>query len=112
MTSGKEATGPPDGIINLLHYDDAAASCLAAIRAGSSVCSGKIFLISDGHPISRKGICESALKAKAFKDSSMPIFGGGECYALGQIYDGSESNRQLQFSPKYSSFDEFMTSNS
>jgi nucleoside-diphosphate-sugar epimerase len=110
MTSGNEVTGAPDSIINLLHYDDAAASCLAAIRAGPSVCSGKIFLMSDGHPISRKGICESALKSKAFKDSSMPIFAGGECFALGHIYDGSESKRLLQYSPKYSSFDEFMIS--
>jgi nucleoside-diphosphate-sugar epimerase len=107
-------TGAPDGIINLLHYEDAAASCLAAIRAGPSACLGKIFLMSDGHPISRRGICESALKAKMYKDYSMPIFAGGECLGttLGKIYDGSESNRLLKFSPKYSSFDEFMASHS
>jgi hypothetical protein len=109
LTSGNEVTGAPDGIINLLHYEDAAGSVLAAIRAGPSVCLGKIFLMSDGHPISRKEICESGLKAKCYKDYSMPIFAGGECFALGKIYDGSESNRLLQFSPKYSSFDEFMT---
>jgi nucleoside-diphosphate-sugar epimerase len=110
LTSGNEVTGAPDGIINLLHYEDAAASCLAAFRAGPSVCSGKIFLISDGHPISRKEICESGLKSKSYKDYSMPVFTGGECFALGKIYDGSESNRLLKFSPKYSSFDEFMAS--
>jgi hypothetical protein len=114
LTSGNEVAGAPDGIINLLHYEDAAASCLAAFRAGPSVCSGKIFLMSDGHPISRKGICESGLKAKLYKDYSMPVFAGGECtaLALGKIYDGSESNRLLKFSPKYSSFDEFMISQS
>jgi nucleoside-diphosphate-sugar epimerase len=112
LTSGKEVAGAPDGIINLLHYEDAAASCLAAFRAGPSVCSGKIFLMSDGHPISRKGICESALKAKEYKDYSMPIFAGGGCIASSKIYDGSESNRLLEFSPEYSSFDEFMTSHS
>jgi hypothetical protein len=70
--------------------------------------------MSDGHPISRKGICESGLKAKSYKDYSMPVFAGGECVALGlgKIYDGSESNRLLKFSPKYSSFDEFMISQS
>lgn len=112
LTSGKEVTGAPDGIINLLHYEDAAASCLAAIRAGPSVCSGKIFLMSDGHPISRRGICESGLKAKLYKDCTMPTFAGGDCFALGKIYDGRESNRLLQFTPKYSSFDEFMTAQS
>jgi nucleoside-diphosphate-sugar epimerase len=112
LTSGNDVTGAPNGIINLLHYEDAAASCLAAFRAGPSVCSGKIFLMSDGHPISRKGICESALKSKSYKDYSMPTFVGGECVALGKIYDGSESNRLLKFSPKYSSFDEFMISQS
>lgn len=109
LTSATEVTGGPDGIINLLHYEDAAASCLAALRVGQSVCKGKIFLISDGHPVSRRQICEYAMKANIYKDSTMPPFAGGECFALGKVYDGSESNRLLKWSPQYASFDEFMT---
>jgi len=111
LTSGKEVTGAPDGIINLLHYEDAAASCLATIRAGPAVCQGKVFLMSDGHPVTRRQICEFGLKANIYKDCAMPSFAGGDCFALGKIYDGSVSNKLLQWTPKYASFDEFMTSN-
>jgi nucleoside-diphosphate-sugar epimerase len=51
LTSGKSVSGRPDGIINMLHYDDAAGACLAVLKAGPGVCRGKAFLISDGHPI-------------------------------------------------------------
>jgi len=113
MTSGKPVKGGKDGIINLLHYDDAAGACLAAIKAGPKVCSGKAFLISDGHPMSRLQICQSALKAAAYSDCSPPEFEEGEqqLLALGKVYDGSASNRALNWRPKYESFDAFMEAN-
>lgn len=102
----------PDGIINLLHYEDAAAACLAALRAGSSVCRNQAFLISDGHPMSRYAICQSALKAKVYRDYEIPTFDGSDQpWALGKIYDGMESNRQLNWKPMYESFDAFMEAN-
>lgn len=110
----KEAVeSSPDGIINLLHYDDAASACLAVLQAGPTVCRGKAFLISDGHPISRYNICASALKATAYKEYPMPQFTGGEDqpWALGKVYDGSQSNFALAWTPKYKSFDAFMESN-
>lgn len=113
ITSGKGIDSAPDGLINMLHYDDAASACLAALKAGPAVCRGQAFLISDGHPISRYGICVSALKADAYKGYSMPEFTGGndQPWALGKIYDGSASNSALQWSPKYKSFDDFMEAN-
>ena len=110
LNSGKDVGGRPDGIINLLHYDDAASSCMAALSVGPSVVSGNIFLISDGNPTTRKGICESALKAKMYVDKTMPGFSGGDSDPLGKIYDGSVSNAALKWAPKYASFDEFMSS--
>jgi len=109
-----------DGIVNLLHYDDAAGSCLAALKKGPEVVSRKTFLISDGNPTTRKGICESALKSKRYSDSSMPIFlveldedgnvknGGRD--GKGKIYDGTWTNSILDWEPMYSSFDKFMSS--
>lgn len=64
LTSGKDVSGREDGVINLLHYDDAAGAALAAILAGATVVSGKTFLISDGNPLTRRQICEHTLKAK------------------------------------------------
>jgi nucleoside-diphosphate-sugar epimerase len=115
ITAGKTIESSPDGIINLLHYEDAASACLAALKAGPSVCKGRAFLISDGHPMSRYGICKSALKAKIYKAYDMPEFnekGNEQPWALGKIYNGSMSNDALQWTPKYKSFDEFMESNS
>jgi nucleoside-diphosphate-sugar epimerase len=113
ITSEKDIPSSPDGIINMLHYDDAASACLAALKAGPAVCSGKAFLISDGHPLTRYGICQNALKAAAYEGYSMPKFAGSDdqSWDLGKIYDGSMSNAALKWSPKYKSFENFMEAN-
>lgn len=69
----------------------------------------RTFLISDGHPTTRNGICESALKCSSYSQYSMPRFLGTDDSLRGKIYDGSKSNDALQWLPKYSSFDLFMT---
>ena len=110
LTSGKGVSGGANGLINMLHYDDAARACLAAVKAGPTVCSARAFLISDGHPISRRNICESALKAKVYQKAKMPEFLGGEdpILALGKVYNGAASNQVLHWKPVYESFDAFM----
>jgi nucleoside-diphosphate-sugar epimerase len=115
-SSGKVVAGSPDGLINLLHYEDAAAACLAALRAGPGVCQSKTFLISDGHPLSRHAICHSAFKAKVYQQQGfvMPSFAGdddGQPGSLGKIYDGTVSNQLLNWRPRYESFDAFMEAN-
>jgi hypothetical protein len=111
LTSGKDASGREDGIINLLHYDDAAGAALAALLAGPTVVSGNIFLISDGNPLTRRQICESTLKSKQYRGKSVPKFLGSDSDPIGKIYDGSASNKALKWDPKYESFDFFMASN-
>lgn len=108
--SGGMVKGSKDGIINLLHYDDAAGACLAALMTDNDV-RGKVFLISDGNPTTRIGICESALKAKRYGGLQMPSFGeDGTGAGKGKIYDGTFSNAFLKWKPRYESFDTFMTS--
>eukprot|EP00986_Skeletonema_menzelii_P020260 scaffold30667_cov166-Skeletonema_menzelii.AAC.1 len=102
--------GREDGIVNLLNYDDAASACLAALKVGPTVNAKRTFLISDGNPTTRKGICESALKCAAYAQYSMPRFLGPDDGLKGKIYDGSKSNEALQWEPVYKSFDSFMTS--
>ena len=105
----KPIQGNPDGLINLLHYDDAASACLAALKAGPNVCRGKTFLISDGQPQTRRQICESALKSTIYRDRTMPTFASEpDPTQSGKRYDGSFSNQALQWKPKYESFDKFM----
>lgn len=108
ITSGKDVQGRADGMINQVHYDDAARAVLAGLLAGASVVNGKVFLISDGHPMTREQICESALKHKHFAGYELPKFLGTKKDAVGKIYDGSTSNKALRWDPLYQSFDAFM----
>eukprot|EP00977_Amphora_coffeiformis_P015695 scaffold4674_cov188-Amphora_coffeaeformis.AAC.6 len=111
----KPIQGNPDGLINLLHYDDAAGACWAALRAGSDACRGQIFLISDGHPQTRRQIVQAALKSAPYRDSSIvPTFASEQQpdpTEPGKRYDGSWSNQVLQWKPIYESFDKFMEAN-
>ncbi len=110
LTSGKDVSGRDEGIINLLHYDDAAGAAMAAVLAGPVIVSGNVFLISDGNPLTRRQICESTLKSKQYQGMKMPKFLGSDSEPIGKIYDGSASNKALKWDPKYRSFDSFMTS--
>ena len=112
LNSGKDISGREDGIINLLHYDDAAGAALAALMVEPSVVQGNVFLISDGNPLTRRQICESALKASKYKEKTIPKFLGGPTDPIGKVYDGSASNKALKWDPRYGSFDSFMSSNS
>ena len=96
--------------IHRLSYDDAASACLAALKVGPTLNSKRTFLISDGNPTTRKGICESALKCSSYAQYSMPRFLGPDDGLKGKIYHGSMSNELLQWKPKYPSFDSFMDS--
>lgn len=69
----------------------------------------KTFLISDGNPTTRYGICESALKCPVYSEYEMPRFLGPENALRGKVYDGSKSNDALQWKPAYASFDTFMS---
>ena len=112
-----------DGIINLLHYEDAASAVISALVVGPNVNSRRVFLISDGHPLTRKQICTIARQHVRYDGFGMPLFiddddddddvvvkttDGG--VGKGKVYDGRKSNDALQWKPKYPSFDEFMTS--
>ena len=97
-----------DGLINQIHYDDAAGACIAAIRKGHSLIGGKIFLLSDGQPMTREAICACALQYPQFQDKySMPKFAEGGATLDGKVYDGSKSNEWLDWKPQHT-FQEMM----
>ena len=111
-----EIAGRSDSMINLLHYDDAAGSVVAALKktisnSGDDSQGGKIFLVSDGNPMTRLQICESSLKNKRYADRTIPKFLGSKENGdpIGKIYDGSYTNEHLNWEPKYESFDKFMS---
>lgn len=106
LVSGKDIAGRADGIINLLHYDDAAGACMAALKASAG---DGTFLVSDGNPLTRKEICEVALKAKIYEGKALPKFLGAESDPKGKVYDGSWTNEALNWKPRYASFEHFMS---
>jgi nucleoside-diphosphate-sugar epimerase len=112
LTKGTVAA-PPNGLINLLHYDDAAAACAATLRAGLR---SRVLLISDGHPMTREEICAASLQAKLYAGYAMPEFAsppaGDPAAKTGKVYDAAITNGLLQWTPKYESFDSFMKSHS
>ena len=107
IENGKVA-GAPNGLVNQVHYDDAASACVAAVaRAASGP-----YLVSDGNPMTRQAICVSALQAAVYKDAAMPEFVGGNGeLATGKVYDTTTTQATLQWRPKYASFDAFMKAN-
>lgn len=114
LTRGTKVRGRADGIINLLHYDDAAGAVLAALMAEPSIVNGKVFLISDGTPMTRQEICQSSIKARKYHGMTIPKFLGDDKdkEPIGKVYDGSHSNKVLKWCPRYKSFDSFMSSHS
>ncbi|GAB0490226.1 hypothetical protein MMPV_001458 [Pyropia vietnamensis] len=88
--------GNPDGLVNMLHYEDAAAAAVAALRcaatgvraaAASADAGGSsaavaaddaagvdVFLVSDNVPVTRRSLVDSALVHPRFADSKPPVF--------------------------------------
>jgi nucleoside-diphosphate-sugar epimerase len=97
----------------LLHYDDAAAACAAALQAGLR---SQVFLISDGHPMTREDICAASLQAKLYAGYVMPEFASPQASdpaaRTGKVYDATITNERLRWTPQYDSFDSFMKSHS
>jgi len=103
-------SGAADGLLNMLHYDDAAACALAVINKGKR---GEVYLACDGKPISRREICEAALSSGQFSPpeymSSTPPFqseiGGAE---MSKLCNCDWTRRALSWQPRYSDFGSYM----
>ena len=60
----------PDGIVNMLHYEDAASAAIAAVLRGAA---GTAYLAADDEPLTREEICKSALASGRFPGANMPV---------------------------------------
>ena len=56
LTKVRESASAPNGLINLLHYDDAASAVVAAFEAAEDL-RQEVFLVSDGAPLRLKELC-------------------------------------------------------
>ena len=103
----KEFTSCPNGLINLVHYDDAAQ---LVVNALSNASKDKLYLASDGVPISRKDICDASMKCPEYANASVPIFTGDSEKVDGKRYDTTLVRGSFDWLPKFTSFAEFMVS--
>ncbi len=110
LTSGKAPfTSSPLGLINLIHYDDAADATITLLKeAKGQRPSSSLLLLSDGKPLTRRDICAAARKNPKFEHLSLPEFVGAP-KTDGKMYDSSLARKVLHWEPRFSSFDEFMT---
>ncbi|KAG2493226.1 hypothetical protein HYH03_008642 [Edaphochlamys debaryana] len=103
---------PADYLVNLLHYEDAAGMAAAILRGdGSGPFRGRVFLGTDGHPISFGDMVEACFSSGVFPrvpvafTGTFPENGQGR----GKRVDNSASRAALGgWAPRYASFASFM----
>lgn len=100
---GGTCSGGEEGMLNMIHYDDAAAAVVAALNASED--KGKVFLAVDGNPLTRKELVTIALKHPRFDHFLENSWGSG-----GHVkrIDSSWTYQQLEWMPCWSSFEHFM----
>lgn len=94
------------GLINLLHYEDAASGALAAIKAKVGP---KILLLSDDAPLTRRQIVDATLTSSLYAGKPAPEFTEQDG-PKGKVYDTALTRSLISWSPKYPDFRSFMQS--
>lgn len=102
--SKEEVAQRPDGLINQIHYRDAANAAVAAALRGSA---GEVLLAADDRPMTREQICVEALKAPRFAGRTMPRFTGTDG-GVGKVLDCSHTRDAIQWQPEYRDFADFI----
>ena len=102
-----------------LHYPDSSLFSKAVLLAFESgdVNSQEVFLLSDGQPLSRQQICESALLNPLFQEveeghegckKAPPLFKGPTDQIDGKRYNVAKAESRLLWRPKFTNFSSFM----
>ncbi|KAH8945874.1 hypothetical protein BDL97_12G064400 [Sphagnum fallax] len=94
----------PDYILNLIHYEDAAALCINIL---SKMTRGQIFLGCDNTPVSRQEIMDVLKQNKSFESGDFQGFTVADG-PLGKKITNNETRRKLGWQPKYGSFASFV----
>lgn len=102
--SQKEVAQRSDGLINQVHYRDAADCAVAALLRGSA---GEVYVAADDKPLTREQICVEALKAPYFSTKQMPKFTGTDG-GVGKVLDSSKSRAAIGWEPTYKTFGDFI----
>lgn len=94
----------PDGLLNLIHYEDAASLCVAALASGEN---SKIWMGCDNHPITKAELMQALYDSQKYGDGKKVDFTTTEG-ALGRRMNNDATRAALGWQPKYSSWAAFM----
>ena len=103
----KEFPSKPDGLINLVHYEDAAEAVIACLEAEAGCVRGEVFLVADGAPMSRQNIAAAAALHPRYRESEGVRFTGGQGVD-GKKYNCQKIRTKLGWKPKHESYAGFM----
>jgi nucleoside-diphosphate-sugar epimerase len=94
----------PDGLISLIHYDDAAGLCVRALLRGRA---GSIYLGCDDHPITRQELARATVRSRRYRTAagSPPVcsFTGSEG-SRGRRCDNTWTRQTLDWEPLHRRF--------
>ncbi|XP_021594591.1 uncharacterized protein LOC110601673 [Manihot esculenta] len=93
----------PDHILNLIHYEDAAALSVAILK---KKLRGRIFLGCDNHPLSRQEVMDLVAKSGKFSKKFEGFTGTGD--PLGKKLNNMKTREEVGWEPKYPSFADFL----
>jgi len=108
----QEFMSNPNGLINLIHYDDAARCVITALLKSSDLKRMNpklLFLASDGFPMSKENICKAALMCPFYEKKFIPTFLGDKYIVDGKKYGTSLILKSLEWKPVFKSFEHFMS---
>jgi len=90
-------------LLNLIHYQDAASLCVAALASGGK---GEVFMGCDNNPLSKADMMQSVLASKKYGETEVTFTGNGG--PMGRIMSNNTTRAKLSWQPQYASFQEFM----
>eukprot|EP00898_Chlorokybus_atmophyticus_P001899 jgi/Chlat1/270/Chrsp1S03156 len=98
-----QVPGRPDSFLNLIHYEDAASLCVAALRAKSR---STTYMGCDNHYLTRQEMMDAVVASGKWKGEFKGFTGttGGR----GRRMNNDVTRQALQWAPKYNSFVEFI----
>jgi nucleoside-diphosphate-sugar epimerase len=99
----------PDGLVNLIHYEDAARLCECALLRGEP---GAVYLGSDDHPLSRQELLDATLESGRFEagapGKASRVF-RGTTGSLGKRLVSTWTREELEWQPVHRSFLEWVS---
>lgn len=91
----------PDGLLNLIHYEDAATLCTAALQGGRA---GRVYVGCDGAPISRQELVDATARSHRYGSGGHRCRFVGTEGPLGRRCDNEATRRELGWQPRVPSF--------